>query len=279
MLKDKRGQLTLFIIVAVLIVVLIVLFFVINPFKISFSAQNNRIIIGNQVAPIRERISDCMEEVAEEDFFYTIGQNAGYYEQREGAYSIPYREETYYFATYLPEGQFCPNCKISQDLPDLSQTENEFKSFMNEKGGWDKVDRCVNFGGFGVKVESLTPPEERNVKLEFKDDKIIIHIDWMLRIKKGTVSVDISAGKSELMIPFKPINKLASKICDDSVQGDMFDIESPYNQPLLKDTGIIISDAPQTWQYRVYKLQPRDSEQKPPYTFKFAVQINECCVR
>ena len=94
---QKRGQVSVFIIVAILIVALIVVFFIFKNQILNGTDEN----ISPDVKPIHDFVSQCISKVGEEGVYY-IGQTGGYFYSPN--ISTEYGIAYYYYSgnNYMP---------------------------------------------------------------------------------------------------------------------------------------------------------------------------------
>ena len=72
--KNKRGQVTIFIIIGIIVISGVVLFFILKDD--ADSSENKK--ISEDIGPINNYIKECIEYNTRE-VLYVIGQGAGYY--------------------------------------------------------------------------------------------------------------------------------------------------------------------------------------------------------
>jgi hypothetical protein len=157
----KKGQLTIFVMVAIVIVVVIVGYFLIEG---SFGVDKS---VSPEVSPLYDAVMDCVSDVTE-DSIYEIGGSGGYFDlpEKVNSFSIPY-----YF--YEDENL----------APSLEVVEGEIAKYVEQM-----LFFCVE------KVYSESPSYEVeggeiNVDVEIrKDDKVYFSIDYPFDIFKGNTS-------------------------------------------------------------------------------------------
>ena len=133
---NKRGQITIFIIVAIIVV---------GSIGLYFSLRENiqqEALVSPQVEPIYSFVVECIEDTGE-DAIYWIAQNGGYYFPPEfstdsgipiyysnGRSYVPYKEEVEEnLAKYVEESlDFCLN--DFSDFPESNVSEGEIKSIV-----------------------------------------------------------------------------------------------------------------------------------------------------
>jgi len=149
----KRGQVTIFIIIAILIVAAVVLFFSFKDSIIKTSVKNNdRVYLY---------VENCIKETGEDGILYVMG-NGGYLYAPISSTSdgIPY----YFYAgkSYLPE---------------LSRIEDEISSYM-EQALYSCTNNFVNFPELNVtegKIQSETLINNNEVIFNVKYSVTVTH--------------------------------------------------------------------------------------------------------
>jgi hypothetical protein len=152
----KKGQITIFIIVAILIVGIGVSFFI---FKDSIFGKNE---VSSEIAPIKNFVDSCIESEIEETV-YLIGEGGGYYFPPILSNS---GGNVYYF--YEGENYF----------PSRSKIESQFSNSLESR-----IFYCVknfqNFPNYKIEKSNLV------VETEILDDRIIFDVEFPLKIEKG----------------------------------------------------------------------------------------------
>lgn len=174
---QKRGQVTIFIIIAIVVVVAGSMFFV---FKDSFSNNNQDVPV--EIAPIKNFVDDCIENSIE-DVVYQIGQGGGYY-------FPPVLADEWGYTYYFYEGK--------EYFPSLTQIESEFSQLMESE-----IALCSgnfeDFEQYNIDQKSVV------VDTEIYDERIVFEVRYPLRINYredsyvlkdfGTHSYDVRLGK------------------------------------------------------------------------------------
>jgi len=154
----KRGQVTIFVIVAVVVIGLILIFFLIK----SSNDENREEIVSPEIRPIYDFVKNCIEEVGEQAIDY-ISLTGGYY-----------RPPDYFInegvAIYLYNGE--------NYMPSKDRVEEEISNYINER-----LSLCIrNFEDF----EDFKVSQERiNTTTKIIPNKVIFEILYLLSITKG----------------------------------------------------------------------------------------------
>jgi hypothetical protein len=272
-IRSKRGQFTIFIIIAIVIVAVALFIIFLRP-RISdlfMSEQRATEILASQVEPLRDAITDCVSE-SSQDFFVTIGEKGGYYDS--GSLPQIYLAGINYITIMYKDS----NSVRVNKLPSLIEIENQYITYLTNEG-YQKIDACLNdFDSFRKTIDIELEP--RSINAEIKDDFVIFEVDWPITIKKQTVTKtitqEITQKDSKLFIPFKKVWQVADDIVECEVQVDC-DFEGVKideyiyaNPELLKYISFKSSSIDEDNIIWVLETQPY-REQEEQYRFYFAI--------
>ncbi len=162
-MPNKKGQLTIFIIIAVLIISVIVLFF---AFKQNLIKKE---ISPEEIAPIKNFVDECVEERAELTL-EIISKGGGYY-------SLPKFSTNSGVTYYIKDGK---NYMPSKELIEKEISENLKQNIPGCAGNFS------NFPDYIIEKENIS------IKTKILGDKINLDIDYPLVIKKENSSAIIN---------------------------------------------------------------------------------------
>lgn len=272
-LRGKRGQATIFIIIAIVVigVALFVIFLRPRITDLFMSEQQATQTLASQVDPIRDAVADCVTE-SSKDFFIILGANGGYYDPG----SLPtifVGARNYVVVMYKDNNMVRVN-----KLPSLTEIENQYINYLQDTG-YDKIDSCLNnFNSFrNMDIE----PGVRSINTDIKDDSIFFKVDWPITIKKHTitktVSQTITQKDAELLIPLGKAWNVAADIVECEVQigcnfeGVKIDEYIFDNPELLQYISFRLQKDPPGENYAwILETQPyREQEEK--YNFYFGI--------
>jgi len=156
----KKGQVTIFIIIAIILIAAVALYFVLRD-KISVDK------IPTEVEPVYINIISCLEETATEGVEY-LALHGGYYE-------VPKSLSIAYFAEDIP--YYYLNSKTY--VPSVERVEGELENYIH-----NYLSNCLNFGGFKDQGYEIRE-EDLLVSINIKEDKIKTKLDYPVTITKG----------------------------------------------------------------------------------------------
>jgi len=270
--RGKKGQVTLFIIIAVIVVAIAVLVVAFWP-RIStafMSQQQTENFLASQVEPLRSSIYDCIEPISR-DAFLKIGLQGGYYNTE--LYRLYFAGNDFTIVMFKD----AQKNRINK-LPSLSEIEQQYSSFL-EKEGNQKIDTCLNdFSSFRKKMNIETG--KRTITADIQNDKIVINIDWPITISKktarGKASQEINQEPIELDMPLGNLWQVANYIVDcetqvdcnyEGIEWDKHTWDRPFDIQYIKKDEISLNE-----NQIVFLLEsiPQKAGEEP-YKFYFAV--------
>lgn len=270
---QKRGQLTLFIIVAIVVVaVALITIFLWPSIRDKFiSEEKASQILASQAEPLRDAVHDCVKKVSL-DAFETIGLQAGYYDTT-GLKTLYFAGNDFVVVMFKDSA----NQKINK-LPSLVQIENQYSLFL-EKEGYAAIDSCLNNFKTFKRVMNVEPLQRKIISTIYLDS-VIITVDWPIKISKRTATKTVEQIVEQkqvmLLIPLGYMWQIANSVVDCETQqnckyeGIRLDFEN-WNNPfrtqyITKDVRSLNKDQ------IVFVLESvpyRPTEQ--PYKFNFAI--------
>jgi len=199
---QKRGQLTIFIVVGILLVALLG---VILYFRQDIIEQEPPEVIPEYLYPVRQYVESCLESTTE-DAVILLGRQGGYiYMPDRILYdptaSIPSG------GVVVPYWYYQGNSRV----PTLDGMQEEINKYVE-----DSIDRCI--GGFLSLNQTfeVSIGGNKTVKSQIDDEVISVHMKYPINARvRGQTSEDkITQYNSELKIQLKKIYELATEIMD-----------------------------------------------------------------
>ncbi len=269
-IANKRAQVTLFIIIAVVVVAVAALAVVLWP-KISglfMTRQSAEQLLATQGEQIRNAVADCVESVSY-DIFYRMGLQGGYYTTE--LYAVDFGGPKY-VVLYKDDNKVRVN-----KLPRLELMKSEFARALEAEGN-AAIDSCINnFAGFRRVVDIETGT--RKINATIAEDSIFINVDWPIKISKttveGTVEQTINQRQAEVLIPLGRVWTFANDIVNYEAKQDNFeDMEDSYNwkYPERREHLLLFTARAPTHEQVIYMITTEPfREAEPEYNFYFAV--------
>jgi hypothetical protein len=168
----KKGQLTIFIIVAIVIIGIVALFFV---FRDKFGGENTTNLQG---AAITNFVQECIDETLEKTV-YDVAKNGGY-----SGYSYLSRETTESgIGYYLFDGK--------NHFPSKEIVENQMEEYFRVNF-FLCTTHFSDFKDYGVEEGYL------DVHITIEEDKVLLNAEYPLTIRQGKNSMMVEDFDSEI---------------------------------------------------------------------------------
>jgi len=214
MSMNKRGQVSVFVIVGIVLVIIVALLFILDDQNV-INIMGNDNSLSNKIENIKGELQDCAEEGVKEgmDLF---GKQGGMFNpndyRRYRNYPVPY------YCTNLKDNVACYNI-----MPTLESMRIEFGEYM---AGYMK--NCINPEVLKSKDEFVINTGELDTDLDFNGDTVMVNVDYGITITKDEKVAKIG----KLMIPVGdvPIAELygvAHDIIESQAKYGYFD-QNPY---------------------------------------------------
>ena len=229
---EKRGQVTVFAIVGVIIAALVVLLLVIR--NQVYIGGSNIEDLEKEFPQIQEHIEECLTESGEK-YINLIGKQGGYLTTNPGTFR-QYKGIGINYLCYNIEGE--PQCSNrGLRLADIKTSL--------ENGMLNEINSCLNINQFdkiGLNVERGS----LKLEVDIGEDNTIINANLPVKISKGDVETSRNLFSTELEYPLGRLYNSAKDIVDsEAVYGNI----DTLTYSVLKTR---ISGKP----YIVQKLQP-----------------------
>jgi len=157
----KRGQVTIFIIIAVLIVAGVSLFFIL---KDTDTKKQEQIEINPEIEPVYSYVQNCLDS-SSEDVVYTVGVGGGYYNVEEDM-STENLGVTY----HLKDGESL--------MPSKKEIEKEISNNIEMETENCSSDLDSVFTDYQIKQKNVS------VETTIEQEEVLIEADFPLLIKK-----------------------------------------------------------------------------------------------
>ena len=200
--ENKKSQVSVFVIFAIIIVAAIGVGYFINK-NVSENKYDNKYFESAEVKPQFEdfikQIDDCYDEISL-DSLYLIGLQGGYYKQPKESIDFG----LFFVPNYYKEG-------VSL-MPEKSNIENELALYVKDNAGYC-FKKIKNDGNFELNYKN---PE---VSVQINKEDVKFDISVSLNIKKGTSSIVYDFEKSQIIkSKLSDIYDLAKYITDNNLK-------------------------------------------------------------
>jgi len=263
---DKRGQVTIFIIIAIVIVALGILTWRLWPqiSSVFMSEAQANTFLASQEGAMKDDIQSCVRTVSE-DILTQMGLHAGYYDYAD-LYSLEYAgpKVVVMYKNSAKE-------RINK-LPSLEAMSGEFNKALDAKGYAD-IDKCLdNFTSYKKKM--TVEPGARKISAEINEESVLIRVEWPITLKKARATTVLDPGNVVLDIPLGKIWRVANDIVESEVHQQIFqgEVQDDYiasNAVTLRD--ISFENGAKSKDQVAFFVESRPAEGESPFPFYFAV--------
>jgi len=190
---NKRAQLTIFIIIAILIVAVVALF---------FSLRGNLKLPGKPASPetaeIQNFVQECLDDSLEEVVF-KVGENGGYYFPPK--VSTPVLEVPYYI-------------KNNQNLmPSKENIESEISRGIERELFFCIEDFTFFENEYEITKGKITPPE-----VVIEPERVLIEMNYPLTIQKGDSKSKIEDFNSEVPVRLGIVYDAVARFVEEEIK-------------------------------------------------------------
>lgn len=270
MMREKRGQITVFVVIAILIIAVVALlgFLYTQGIILPLSEEENQVILGSQIEPLRSFAAECIERTSA-DALNFLGEHAGYSDfEAEGLSSIDFAGEKVIVVVKTEEG-------FVNRLPSKGEFEKQFTGYMSNGGG-DQLDACFgNFASFKSQGFSVSP-KKGEISVEITGESVNVQVVEEVMIRKGRARINVKLGSVKILSNAERVLRVANDIVNLEVNGiefegdehDRYISEHPFS---LKNIDIESRNYP-TANQKVFLLKsiPTDPQEQE-FRFYFAI--------
>jgi hypothetical protein len=243
---NKKGQLTIFIIIAILIVAFVVIFFM---FRESKEAEEPFLIPESQLYDIKNSIGGCLE-ITSIDGIRLAGMQGGYIFPPEN--SLETNLSTIAYGYYRGE-----NTLIS-----LNKIQNEIESYV-------ELAMPLCFDEYMFEDLSITS-NNLNTEVKINSNSVSFLIDYPISITKESATLILEEEyRTEIPIRLGKIHKKANELIEKEKENPLY-IELTY----LTNSDYDISILSYKKNVLIYSITDENSQiDDIPYTFMFANKL------
>jgi len=182
MMKGKKGQVTLFVIVAIVIVVAVIGFFIVKDSIFAVS-------IPVEIEPVYQYYTSCLEDSLV-DATRLLGAGGGYIDDpgfEAGSEYAPFSNQLGFLGSGIPYWYYISGNGIEKNVvPTKEDMEDEVARYLEEKiGECDFAD--FEFQGFSI------DRGEPSVEVDISDIKVDVRVRQRLDISRGEVDVSVKS--------------------------------------------------------------------------------------
>lgn len=214
---NKRGQIALFVIIAIAIVAAIVLVYLFRSsiFTPALSAEESQKIVSSQVQPVRDYVTECMK-ISSRKTLNTMG--------RQGGYFLPKVERVAMPSSVMPDAPvisyalfYDSSRGYVNQLPSINEMKTEFANWLENN---IEFVTCIN---------------------EFAPFTKILDVQSPYNLTIDRKNLDFGEISGEIVIPFNYPVKLSKQ--NSTTLVDNYVVKIPINMQRIRETGVRITNS------------------------------------
>ncbi|PIU75588.1 hypothetical protein COS75_03510 [Candidatus Pacearchaeota archaeon CG06_land_8_20_14_3_00_35_12] len=213
---NKRGQITLYIIIAIVIVAAVLFFVFLMP-KIQEAGMTEaqaKAFLESRAPQLKNYVQDCMKTTARKSI-NTLGRQGGYIIPRPARIGLPYAVMSdapiMNYALFYDKNAG-ENVNL---LPSINEMQTELSNFMTVN--LDFYNCVGNFGSFKNQMEIT--PGILTIQNSTFGNNIIITFSYPLTIKKGKASMIVDNYAVSIPIDLVKIRDVAAQVVNGYMTG------------------------------------------------------------
>lgn len=254
-MANKRGQVTLFVILGIVIVAIIVLLLAFRKDILPKTGSPENIDATMQ--SIEKGIRQCMADAADEPI-KRIGLQGGYLSTPEGSYRRWNDYPISYLCYNLARTESCRNRFLT-----VGNMEEQLSEAITENMG-----KCLDIQEFAslglIKTIDVIPGDKLDVKVSISQDVVNIELNYKVEVKGSSGSKVKDKFEIAIRSPLGDLYEVAQDILDSETTFGRFDQLTYMLNKMSKYTIYVQKPYPD----KIYQLKLREKD----YIFQFAVE-------
>jgi hypothetical protein len=227
--KNKRGQITVFVILGLVLLISVGLYFVIKENASEDKPDVPQPLTNKEIASLYEFTNKCLYDVTK-DALILAGRNGGF-TSLEGTglkvNPIPYESDVFYSDFYSVPYWYYMNddSKFSSNKPALCSYAGD--CYVEDYGDvsiqksvesyvLDNIDSCLNNFQEYNNIFDIEKLDEKEVKIQFTEDEVLAELDMPLQITSldspSETETELSKFQTELDVPLAKMFKFATEM-------------------------------------------------------------------
>jgi len=246
----KRGQVTTFMIVGLVILIIFILLFSIRRTGFGMKSQD---YLESSADDIKSKINDCVDRDTKE-ILDLLGKQGGYLSP--SSYLLYNGYNVAYLCNNIPDTDQCANAMIN-----TADIENQLSDYIKAN-----LRECMQKDALGAGFLSTYEiiRGDTEVKTTIEENAVIFTIDPKITMKKGDSSLTIQEYSKSVNLPLGLLLDTTYEIVNNEAQYGVFF----NNEYMLAKRGAVEIYKDQPYPHKVYVLNARDSD----YIFQFAIE-------
>jgi len=234
---NKRGQITLFVIVAILIVAIIAITFYFKGFG-PFG-------LTGKIAPVEAKFLECIDDSAIKGLGI-MGDQGGYIavpEFEPGSEYAPFGSQFNFYGAIMPYWYYLSKSgEYKKQVPSINEIEKDLEEFIELEMVNCEITEFLQQG------YDLTFEDPVGVEVDIRKDEVFIDVEWPINIDFGGSSRRVVSHSTKIESSFGGLYDLAIEVFDKE-QSSLFledytiDVLAVY----APGTGVEITCSPEIW--------------------------------
>lgn len=235
-MSSKKGQVTLFVIIAIMLVASIALatFFGFRPFGLP-----------SQVAPVEDQVLGCLNARALEGL-EIMGEQGGYIELPEfeaGSEYAPSTSQLNFFGSVMPFWFYLSqNGVYREQVPSIRMMESQLSAYISQNAA------DCDFSQFEEQGYVVTVDQPSSVKVDIREDKVFVDAEWPVTVDYQQTSRRVTSHSTGVDSNFGKMYNLATALYDKHKGGKFLE---EYTVDMLAlyapGTGVELTCSPKIW--------------------------------
>jgi hypothetical protein len=194
---EKKGQISLFIILGIVILIMggLIVFIKTDYLRTKLGLEREKsIVVPPQLKVVTDHIDNCLETTSIESL-YQLGQYGGYYNVPKDISIVFFKMDIPYY--YLDKQGY---------VPSLERIEKELADSIS-----DNLKSCLNFNDFRGKGFNISEGD-LSVSTKIDEKKVNIEINYPVKIEKAEIVLDLKDFEFDIDSNFKSLHDTAKEI-------------------------------------------------------------------
>ena len=202
-MMNKKGQVTIFVIVGIVLVVAVFLVFYFLGDKLKRDTDVEVVFDESSLEPLQDYVKDCVKEHGQQSIDLVLKQGG----KINPGLSYFYNENKVNYLCYTDSFDSCQNKHPFVD----SLIENEIKNYLI-----DKIPGCIDLNK--IRDEGYNVQEGRfDLNVEVGEYNLIVDINYPITITKGETTITESRFSESFDVPLGKFAEVAEDVVDEEI--------------------------------------------------------------
>ena len=250
---EKRGQVTTFMIVGLVVLILFVLLFSLRDSILEGikGTEGTKEILNSVIGEINAKINDCVDKEASAAIIILGKQGGTFTLTNFRSFS---GEKINYLCFRLPDSNKCENLGLTR-----TELENELNNYLT-----NRIKTCVNIESFRDDRRYEMNYGDFNLKTDILDKSILFNVTYPITLERNGIKSSVNEFSETLDNPLGLIQGVVSDILNTESEFGTFDNVMYVLSKKSEFTVIEKRPMPDT----IYVVSYKDDK----YTFQFAIK-------